>query len=107
MDCYDDDLFIDHKYGNASRYDNRKSNIRIVTPSQNGMNKPLLKNNTSGVTGVSFNKRKQKWESYITVNNKRKGLGYFDNFEDAVAARKEAEEKYFGEYSYDNSREVV
>ena len=31
------------------------------------------------------------------------GLGYYGNFEDAVKARKEAEEKYFGEYSYDNS----
>ena len=30
-------------------------------------------------------------------------LGYFDTFEEAVKERKEAEEKYFGEYSYDNS----
>lgn len=30
-------------------------------------------------------------------------LGRFDNFEDAVKVRKEAEEKYFGDWSYDNS----
>ena len=67
------------------------------------MNKTLLKNNTSGVTGVSWNRRKEEWESYITIDDKRKGLGYFSNFDDAVAARKAAEERYFGEYSYDNS----
>lgn len=103
MGCDNDNLYIDHIHGNKTRNDNRKSNLRIATPSQNIMNKPLLKNNTSGVTGVSWNKRKGRWESYITIDDKRKGLGYFSNFNDAVAARKAAEEKYFGEYSYDNS----
>lgn len=103
MDCNDSNLFIDHIRGEHSRHDNRKSNIRIATPSQNGMNKQLLKNNTSGVTGVSWNRKSGKWHSYIEINYKRINLGNFDNFEDAVNARKEAEEKYFGEYSYDNS----
>lgn len=34
-------------------------------------------------------------------------LGYFSNFEEAVRARKEAEEVYFGEYSYDNSMKTA
>ena len=107
MNCDNNNLYIDHIHGNKTRNDNRKSNLRIATPSQNMMNKPLLKNNTSGVTGISWNKRKGKWESYITIDDKRKGLGYFSNFDDAVAARKAAEEKYFGEYSYDNSMKGV
>lgn len=107
MNCDNNNLYIDHIHGNKTRNDNRKSNLRIATPSQNMMNKPLLKNNTSGVTGVSWNKRKGKWESYITIDDKRKGLGYFSNFDDAVAARKAAEEKYFGEYSYENSMKGV
>lgn len=107
MNCDNNNLYIDHIHGNKTRNDNRKSNLRTATPSQNTMNKPLLKNNTSGVTGVSWNKRKGEWESYITIDDKRKGLGYFSNFDDAVAARKDAEEKYFGEYSYDNSMKGV
>lgn len=107
MNCDNNNLYIDHIHGNKTRNDNRKSNLRTATPSQNTMNKPLLKNNTSGVTGVSWNKRKGKWESYITIDDKRKGLGYFSNFDDAVAARKDAEEKYFGEYSYDNSMKGI
>ena len=60
--------------------------------------------NTSGVTGVCFDKRINKWYAQIKVKNKKRiTLGYFTNFEEAVVARKEAEQKYFGEYSYDNS----
>ena len=104
MDCDNNGLYVDHIHGEQSKYDNRKSNLRIVTPYQNSLNRAKLKNNTSGTTGVSWNKRKNKWESYIGVNGKRIKLGYFDSFDDAVAARKQAEEKYFGEYSYDNSQ---
>ena len=44
------------------------------------------------------------WYSQIKVKGqKRITLGYFNDFDDAVKARKNAEEKYFGEYSYDNS----
>lgn len=88
------------------KFDNRKLNLREVTASQNGMNSKLSKNNTSGVTGVSWNKTKNKWNSYIMINYKKKSLGYYDNFENAVKARKEAEEKYCGEHSYDNSQKL-
>lgn len=92
---------IDHI--NHKRNDNRKCNLRTVTHSQNQMNKGLRSNNTSGVTGVYLNKRDGKWGSYISINKKRIYLGFFNNFDDAVRARKEAEDKYFGEFSYDNS----
>ena len=92
---------IDHI--NHRRNDNRKCNLRTVTHSQNQMNKGLRSNNTSGVTGVYLNKRDGKWGSYISINKKRIYLGFFNNFDDAVRARKEAEDKYFGEFSYDNS----
>lgn len=93
----------DHIHGKETRNDNRKCNLRIVTHSQNRMNKGLISTNISGVTGVGWNKQQQKWRATITKNYKRIHLGSYDNFEDAVKARKEAEEKYFGEYSYDNS----
>ena len=94
----------DHIHGNKTRHDNRKSNLRIVTKQQNGMNSALSNSNTSGVAGVKWHSRDNIWEACITVNYKRIYLGRYNKFEDAVKARKEAEEKYFGEYSYDNSQ---
>lgn len=96
---------VDHIH--HKKNDNRKSKLRIVTRSQNQMNVALSSNNTSGVTGVHFDKNEQKWKAQIGINYKRIYLGSFDNFDDAVKARKEAEEKYFGEYSYDNSMDGV
>lgn len=89
---------VDHI--NHKKYDNRKSNLRIVSKSQNSMNTGLKNNNTSGVTGVRWNKNRNKWESYIMVNKKYIYLGLFEKFENAVKARKDAEEEYFGEYAY-------
>lgn len=51
-----------------------------------------IKNNTSGVTGVTFNKRDNIWVALITFKNKRYYLGSFKNKDDAISARKEAEE---------------
>ena len=94
----------DHIHGKKSRNDNRKSNLRVVNKSKNGMNSDFSKRNTSGVVGVYWKKETNKWFARITVNYKTIHLGYFDSFEDAVKARKKAEEKYFGEFSYEKSQ---
>ncbi|WP_252227992.1 AP2 domain-containing protein [Clostridium sp. ZBS3] len=52
-------------------------------------------NNTSGVTGVYWNAQKHKWYAKIKFRQKQIHLGYFEYKEDAMKARKEAEEKYF------------
>lgn len=96
-------LMPDHIHGRETRFDNRKSNLRVVNDSKNQMNTSLSSNNTSGVTGVTWHKGKNKWTAQITINRKQISLGSFNNFDDAVKARKKAEEKYFGEFSYDNS----
>lgn len=100
MNC-PDDMEVDHKKHDKS--DNRKENLRIATRSQNMMNHCINKNNTSGTTGVKQYGTNGKWSADITVNGTRIYLGTFDNLDDAIKARKEAEEKYFGEWSYDNS----
>lgn len=79
---------IDHINGNPS--DNRPSNLRDVTQLENLRNQARSKQSTSGVTGVSWNKRLGKWASHITVNDKFKHLGFFKSFEDACTSRKEA-----------------
>lgn len=96
---------IDHV--NHKTNDNRKINLRKVTNSQNGMNHSIGSNNTSGVSGVHWDKHLNKWRARITVNYQRIDLGVYSKYEDAVRARKQAEDKYFGEYSYDNSMKEV
>jgi hypothetical protein len=51
--------------------------------------------NSSGYKGVAFDKRRTKWRARITFQKREIHLGYYENVEDAVKARKEAEEKYF------------
>lgn len=88
---------VDHRYHNKN--DNRKCNLRICTRSQNSMN-------SKDVVGVHWDKSRRKWLATIKKDYKQIFLGRYDNIEDAIAARKEAEEKYFGEYSYDNSMSI-
>lgn len=101
LDIENESLLVDHR--NHNKADNQKKNLRIVTYSQNNMNKSMQSNNTSGATGVVWYKATNRWKAQIKINGKNMHLGYFTKFDDAVKARKQAEEKYFGEYSYDNS----
>ena len=73
---------VDHI--NLDITDNRKCNLRIVTRSQNGMNRGVQSNNKTGVTGVTFYEPYDKWNSQIALNGKHINLGYFSDFEDAV-----------------------
>lgn len=52
-------------------------------------------NSKSGIKGLCWEEKSQKWVAYIYVNNKRKQLGRFIEKEDAIKARKIAEEKYY------------
>lgn len=82
------------------KFDNRKSQLRIVTKSQNQMNASIRKNNTSGRTGINWSKSHNKWQVRIAKNESRIDVGYFDSFQDAVKAREKAEKKHHKEWSY-------
>ena len=68
------------------------------------MNQKQRENTSSGVTGVTWKNREQKWIARINIDGKEIYLGSYTNKEDAIKARREAEDKYFGEYSYNNSQ---
>lgn len=87
---------VDHINGN--KLDNRKCNLRIATIQQNSCNHKRISRNSSGFTGVHFDKKTRKWKAQINYKRKRTHLGYFNSIEDAVKARKDAEIKYFGKY---------
>lgn len=89
---------VDHI--NHDRLDNRRSNLRICTPSQNRMNSSLKRENKTGVKGVYFLKRNKKWGVSLQVNKSKKHIGYFEEFEKAVEASLIARKKYHGEFAF-------
>jgi len=86
---------------NTCGCDNRKVNLRLATRSGQRANVGLCSNNTSGVTGVSWYRQRNKWRARIIVNGKQKHLGYFDDFDEAVKERQQAEIKYYGKFRHD------
>lgn len=94
---------VDHIDGDP--LNNLKSNLRICEHINNSRNKSINKNNTSGVIGVWYNKRVNKWVAEIKVNYKKIHLGYFKDINEAKRIRQEAELKYFGEYCIAVSRQ--
>lgn len=72
------------------REKDRFNNTRILM-----LTSKEYKNNTSGHKGVCYRARNEKWMAYITIKKKKMHLGEYKNKEDAIKARKEAEEKYF------------
>lgn len=78
---------IDHDDGNGEN--NKWINLHNVSRQQNGTNKRLPSNNTSGICGVRFSSG--KWQSSIKVKQKQIYLGKFDNLLDAACARKSSE----------------
>lgn len=87
-------MVIDHINGNP--LDNRRSNLRHCTQTQNMWNRRPQKNR-SGVKGVY--KIPWGWRAEIQVNGKRYNVDK-KNFEDAVLARKELEKKHHGEFAW-------
>lgn len=99
---------IDHIAHEAfNKYDNRKCNLRICTMKENARNTKLPKTNTSGIKGVYLNKKLNKWCANIGFQRKTIYLGVFENKEDAIKARKTAEEKYFGEFAYKDNFKLI
>jgi hypothetical protein len=85
---------IDHI--DNDRINNNVNNLRWCTNSENGQNKGIAKNNTSGIKGVTF--ENGYWCAKITHNGKKYHLGYFENIEDAAKARQTKAKKLFGEF---------
>lgn len=84
---------VDHI--NRDRLDDRFCNLREATYFMQTNNRIELNcKNTSGVHGVSLTSKTKKWRARILVDGREIRLGRFNTFEEAVAARKEAERRY-------------
>ena len=82
---------IDHIDGN--RENNVISNLRLVNNRENTMNRRKRNDNTSGITGVSWDKNAGKWQAYINKDGRRQPLGVFEDKFEAICTRKSAENR--------------
>ena len=91
-------MLVDHINGNG--LDNRKANLRLATGVQNGYNRRKTRKRTwSKYKGVTFDKRRKKWQAKIVVNGRKQYLGSFNNQLDGARAYDRAARKYHGEFA--------
>ena len=83
---------IDHI--NGIRDDNRLINLRIVSRADNQRNQKRRIDNTSGITGVSWDSKRKKWCAEIQAGGKKHYVGRFDSLHAATVARKQAEHRH-------------
>jgi hypothetical protein len=92
---------VDHKNGDG--LDNRRSNLRECSSSQNRMNCRKATGTSSIYKGVTFDRQMKRWRAQIGVLHRLKFLGYFDNEIDAAVAYNIAAQLFFGEFAYLNT----
>ena len=89
---------IDHI--NRIRNDNRIVNLREASKAENGYNRKIGNNSSSGIKGISWCVRHKRWVARVSVNKIRKCIGYFRSISDAESAIADARKKYHGEFEY-------
>lgn len=95
----------DHIDGN--KLDNRRSNLRVATVSQNQFNRRMDKRNKSGYFGVDFDKKRGKWRAQGCVGYKHTMIGRFDSPEEAALARDKWAIENHGEFARLNFPELA
>lgn len=89
---------IDHE--NRNGLDNRRSNLRLATRSQNNLNSRRIKGSfSSRFKGVSWRKDRQWWIAYITKDGHREEIGHFTDEVVAAKARDARAVELFGEFA--------
>lgn len=92
---------VDHI--NMNRLDNRKTNLRVCTPSLNRGNKRMQSNNRSGFKGISPADCKSKpWKAQIQLNGVYQHLGLYATPVEAARAYDKAALEVFGEFAHTN-----
>ena len=87
---------VDHI--NNKKSDNNINNLRWVTQRENCMNSSFRNDNSSGIKGVNFHKKSNKWQAEINIDGIKIYLGTYDTIEQATQARVQRAKKAFGQY---------
>lgn len=91
---------VDHK--NRNGLDNRRSNLRLCTQSQNIGNTRVRKNTKTGFKGVSPQSLGSKFVAKINIDNVQTYLGSFDTPEEAAHVYDRAALEKWGEFAWLN-----
>jgi capsid portal protein len=95
---------VDHVNGKPA--DNRRSNLRTCTRTENNHNRHAFRGNT-GYKGVHFNKRQRKFVAYITVNGQMKYLGQYATPEAGALVYNRAAREHHGGFACLNRAKLV
>jgi hypothetical protein len=87
---------------NHNGLDNRRANLRPVTPAQNAANRRPQIGSSSRYKGVGWNRRGRNWTAVINLAGRRLYLGHFTNEEDAALAYNAAALEAYGDYAWLN-----
>lgn len=88
---------VDHIDGDG--LNNQRGNLRVASRAQNLWNRRRSARNTSGYTGVSWDKGIGKWTAYISEGGKTRHLGCFATAEEAAVARNSVAIQIYGEFA--------
>lgn len=88
---------VDHI--NRNRADNRKGNLRCCSKFENNLNRGRMSTNTSGVIGVHYDRKRDKWIANITYDKRRIFIGRFISKDEAVKARLRKESELFKSFA--------
>jgi hypothetical protein len=88
---------VDHRNGDG--LDNRRTNLRLVTTSQNAMNRKLKSSNSSGHRGITWHDRDKWWRAQIMIQGKTLWVGSFQSLDLAIEAVNSARKTHFGEFA--------
>lgn len=97
MNIWDGKVLVDHV--NKNGLDNRKSNLRLCTASQNCSNKRSYTGSSSRFLGVTYVKKRKKWRAAIHKGEVKKFLGEYMIEEDAALAYNNAAKIFHGEFA--------
>lgn len=91
------DMVTDHI--NGKTLDNRRSNLRVATHTQNMQNRAKRKNTSSAHKGITWDGTRRKWAAVLQANNRTFFIGRFAREEDAAEAYAARAAKEFGEFN--------
>lgn len=97
-----DAITVDHIF-RLKTLDNRRSNLRLATNTEQRVNTGIMRHNTSGMRGVLWREASQKWLAYSNLGGKYKHLGLFFTKEEAHQAYVEHFQKNHPNFAGDGS----